>query len=235
YGNYPSYYTRRHGQAESIDPRLALLPQEWFRGKRVLDIGCNAGHLTVDLAMHYGPQSILGVDLDRELIRKAWAHVRHRYSTLAPAVAAQAVPSLEDRSYFPSCFPRLLGTIPLPPHPLNWEDNGPRLFPRNIRFQTVDWIVDSRGETEEEGAYDVILCLSVAKWIHLHHGDKGIRRLFDRAFRSLAPMGRFILEPQAWSTYARRAKMSPKMQQNYDGIQLKPDDFVRVLVEQVGF
>lgn len=114
--------------------------------------------------MHYGPRHILGIDLDRELIRKAWSHLRHRYSTLAPPASPRGSEgiSLKDRSYFPSCFPRLLGTIPLPPpgqgHGAKGYENS---FPRNVRFQTVDWITHAPGEEEEEqgeeGVYDVIL------------------------------------------------------------------------------
>jgi len=43
-----SYYSKRTN-ASSTDPRLLLLPQDIFKGKRVLDIGCNEGWLTIDV------------------------------------------------------------------------------------------------------------------------------------------------------------------------------------------
>jgi 7SK snRNA methylphosphate capping enzyme len=51
--------------------------------------------------------------------------------------------------------------------------------------------------------------LSVTKWIHLHHGDDGIRSFFYKVYASLRAGGRFILEPQSWSSYARKSKLTP--------------------------
>jgi hypothetical protein len=43
-----SYYTKRaHGP--SGDPRLAALPRDLFKERRVLDIGCNEGVVTVEI------------------------------------------------------------------------------------------------------------------------------------------------------------------------------------------
>jgi len=33
--------------------------------------------------------------------------------------------------------------------------------------------------------YDVILALSISKWIHLNWGDEGIKRFFKRTFKHL--------------------------------------------------
>ena len=63
--------------------------------------------------------------------------------------------------------------------------------------------VDS--QTEE---YDVILALSLTKWIHLNWGDVGIKRFFQKVYRHLRPGGRFILEPQPFSSYSKRKKLT---------------------------
>lgn len=79
HGNFVGYYTRRRGGehadcASAGDPRLALMPREWFEGKKVLDIGCNAGVVTVEMAQRMGAARVVGVDIDDELVRMARHH-----------------------------------------------------------------------------------------------------------------------------------------------------------------
>eukprot|EP00494_Astrolonche_serrata_P023243 UN23501 len=42
---------------------------------------------------------------------------------------------------------------------------------------------------------DIITCFSVTKWIQLHHGDDGIKKLFQKVKDCLSKNGYFILEP----------------------------------------
>ena len=53
------------------DPRITILKKRYFKNKSVLDIGCNAGYLTISLAEQFKPKMILGVDIDGALIVKA--------------------------------------------------------------------------------------------------------------------------------------------------------------------
>lgn len=74
YGNYQNYYYKRLGTGgPQSDYRLELLDAhpEFFRNKSVLDIGCNCGLFTINLAKQLLPASVLGVDIDGSLIEKA--------------------------------------------------------------------------------------------------------------------------------------------------------------------
>lgn len=53
------------------DPRLKLLKAEWFQNKRMVDIGCNAGLVTLRAAARFLCSSVVGVDIDRQLVQKA--------------------------------------------------------------------------------------------------------------------------------------------------------------------
>lgn len=42
--------------------------KELFENKKVLDIGCNSGFITIEIAKLFHPISILGIDIDAGLI-----------------------------------------------------------------------------------------------------------------------------------------------------------------------
>lgn len=72
FGNYRNYYFKRLGEQPS-DFRIDLLEAhpEYFRNKTVLDIGCNSGFVTINIAKKLLPASVLGVDIDGSLIEEA--------------------------------------------------------------------------------------------------------------------------------------------------------------------
>lgn len=58
HGNYRHYYVRRRANDEyplpfEQDERLQLLDSKLFRGKLVLDVGCNSGEVSVELGMAF--------------------------------------------------------------------------------------------------------------------------------------------------------------------------------------
>lgn len=57
--------------------RFDLFPGDWFRGRTVLDIGCNVGHLTLEIAKKFEPAHILGIDIDDHLVGVARKNIRH--------------------------------------------------------------------------------------------------------------------------------------------------------------
>lgn len=82
------------------------------------------------------------------------------------------------------------------------------VFPDNVWFLRENYVLEADEDIDmvrEE--YDVILALSITKWVHLNWGDAGVKRFFRRAFRQLLPGGRLILEIQAYSTYWKKSKL----------------------------
>lgn len=71
YGNYDRYNGYRNLN-EFMDVRLKVFKRypHLFYDKDVLDIGCNAGHITISVAKDLKPKSITGVDIDPKLICK---------------------------------------------------------------------------------------------------------------------------------------------------------------------
>ncbi|KAM4727449.1 7SK snRNA methylphosphate capping enzyme isoform 1-T2 [Anableps anableps] len=313
YGNYNKYYGYRNPNC-SEDPRIHVLRQEWFKGKDVLDLGCNSGHLTLYIAKMFRPARILGLDIDSGLIHAARKNIRHYLSELQTIEARRAVQEnkparqegnngsdcqadaekkhdeaesgaqngeAEKGQSGPACagtdgdschtdevgtqrqdrktdeleqkdcdtpsadcsascsFPVSLrisrGPIAAPPITETCIAQ-PGQFPANVSFIKANYVLENDGLLLTQRAeYDVILCLSVTKWVHLNWGDSGLKRLFKRAYRHLRPGGLFILEPQPWESYVRRKKLTENINRNYRSIRLKPDQFSSYLTNEVGF
>jgi len=184
WGNFKGYYDIRNPGGE--DPRLPWLCRtiDW-RGKRVLDLGCNAGQITWAVAAE-GAKLTLGVDIDASLIGEA------RLATSKPAAGRQL--------------------------------NG------RVRFRCRDLL-----RLKLRRKYDVVLLLSTSKWVHLQHGDEGLKQLFRRCKRWLCPGGVLVLEPQPWKAYKKVADAHADVEKTWGEIQLKPSSFVDFLTEVLGF
>ncbi|XP_067951051.1 7SK snRNA methylphosphate capping enzyme-like [Watersipora subatra] len=110
-------------------------------------------------------------------------------------------------------------------------------FPQNISFICSNYCLESDSLLEMVKAeFDIILALSVTKWIHLNNGDEGLKRSFKRMYLQLNPGGILILEPQMWPSYKKRKSLTEKIRENFDKILLRPDQFNEYLLSsEVGF
>ncbi|CAI2328802.1 unnamed protein product [Caenorhabditis sp. 36 PRJEB53466] len=221
YGNFDRYYGVRLNPGES-DKRLTVFQKEWFERKSVLDIGCNVGFLTLSIAKDFSPRRILGIDIDEHLIGVARKNIRHYCDH-----------DLQVAGKFPASFGVQFGTI-------SQKKAEPRSFstkfPDNVWFKKENYVLESDEMLDMiQPEFDVILALSITKWIHLNWGDDGMRRFLKRAYAQLQPGGRLIIEPQQFETYRKRAKMNEELMANYSKIEFKPEDFEMWLIETVGF
>ncbi|XP_062196699.1 probable RNA methyltransferase At5g51130 [Phragmites australis] len=227
YGNYRNYYGYRIDRNVGEDPRLEVFKKEWFEGKDCLDIGCNQGLVTIDLAMKFECRSMLGVDIDSGLIETAKWNLR-RISRV-DKVATKNVKAQESlNSPSPSSLEEVASEMS---NEISYNSKHHDLF-QTVSFRCENFVESLHGCSEQ---YDTILCLSVTKWIHLNWGDDGLITLFVKIWRLLRPGGAFIMEPQPWTSYKRNRLVSEVAKGNFNTICVYPEKFREILLDKVGF
>jgi SAM-dependent methyltransferase len=192
YGNFINYY-----QFHPPENRLKLLPTGvWDKTKPfcALDLGCNAGDLTIALCDFLigkvASCNILGVDIDPSLIERAQEQT---------------------------------------------ENNG------QIEFICLDFMKDSSKvlikdylKKRKLEKFDAVFCFSLTMWIHLNHGDEGLRQ-FLKEICNLGDL--IVLEPQPWKCYrsaVKRMKLSNAHFPLFTELKLRQtveDEIERFLVE----
>lgn len=349
FGNYDRYAGLRHLN-EFMDIRLQVFLQypELFKSKDILDIGCNVGHMTISVARKLAPKSILGIDIDKELIARArrnlgmyvripnesmkkelaesnealevysgtemqtkkkgrrrrkkkkqlqltqkegqllhnhhhhhhhyehWQqfqhhllhyhllHHHHHHHHHHHLYLQQETCNVDAADFFPISFPLTYGGIATtsthsatlnsssqkatsphniesqspaststttrstPGHPATSTAShkantnqsttsthkpnlasGKNHFPHNVFFRQTNYVLQEESLlANDTQQYDLILCLSITKWIHLNFGDAGLKMAFKRMFNQLRPGGKLILEAQNWASYKKKKNLT---------------------------
>jgi len=103
---------------------------------------------------------------------------------------------------------------------------------RAVRFQCSP-VQDTVLEPE---SFDVITLLSVAKWIHIHVGDQGMKQVFEKLSTALRPGGVLVLEPQPLKSYrqAFRKQAMPPSVYPWDTLKFLPQHFPKFLETKCG-
>ncbi|KAI9118988.1 hypothetical protein K1719_009663 [Acacia pycnantha] len=235
WGNYWNYYSYRMGQDLDEDPRLKIFRKEWFEGKDCLDIGCNNGTITIQIAKKFLCRSILGIDIDYNLVQYAdWnlrKAVRLESSAKRPANALKL--RAEDR---PDGNIEQCVTVSSNEQPKEVSrEPSSSMEDRNL-FDIVSFQTDNIVSHHSlENRYDTILCMSVTKWIQLNWGDDGLLTLFAKTWKMLRPGGVFVLEPQPWKSYENSRRVSESTAINYHNMMFGPEKFQEILLDKVGF
>lgn len=222
YGNYDRYYGKRaihEGLAKDVkddagnyafdDPRLQFFKKEWFEKKKVLDIGCNVGFVTMAIAHRFAPSSIVGLDIDKKLIQTAFNILRKTFGSASnkcgeksgtndkSEVEKTGETKAEERTSWANAKME------------NLTEMEKAAVSKRVRFESGNYVLASDELLDlVQPEYDAILALSLTKWIHLNWGDDGMKRFFRRVYRHLHPGGIFLMEPQPWSTYKKRRALT---------------------------
>ena len=103
-----------------------------------------------------------------------------------------------------------------------------------VQFVSADWVASA--DRAISGPYDVILALSVIKWIHLEHLDEGVRTLFRTCATCLRSGGHLIVELQTWDSYEKaiRPNHSPHFSENLKQLLLRPETSFDGLLAEYG-
>ncbi|KAM6583224.1 hypothetical protein CsatB_010226 [Cannabis sativa] len=233
YGNYRNYYGYRLGQDIEEDPRLKVMKKEWFEGKDCLDVGCNNGIITIQIAKKFHCQSILGVDIDSNRIEDAYWHLRK----FVKIDSAGKIHGKDSKSKDSEDANGLGNNITASSDEetkqnLKTSTTLPKNLSDIVSFRQENF-VQSRHPPEK--FYDAILCLSVSKWIHLNWGDDGLITLFSKIWKLLNPGGIFVLEPQPWKSYDNNRRVSETTAENFKKIIFRPECFQELLLDKIGF
>ncbi|XP_076313082.1 RNA 5'-monophosphate methyltransferase [Tachypleus tridentatus] len=206
YGNFINYY-----QFNSPKKRTSLIPRHLLKyifssdkKEKVivcLDIGCNAGNLTEALYQHF---------TDTEKQETVKSEMEYELQVLG----VDLDPVLIERSR---------------------EKNS---FPNNITYKEIDIMERDQCYTTfrsylnnfGKSMFDIIFCFSVTMWVHLNHGDVGLKK-FLKDISSVTQY--LLLEPQEWKCYRSASRRMRKLKcpafQNLEDLQMK-----QTVVEDIG-
>lgn len=186
--------------------------------------------MTITVASKLQPKSILGIDIDKDLIaeimkkdlmevgeaetkdiakviQKKGRRRRKKKTNATSTTQSQSLSSWQLYTMFvESQSPASTSTTTrsTPGHPAtstasnkantahSTSTHKPHLmktkndFPNNVYFRQTNYVLkDETQMSNDTQQYDLILCLSITKWIHLNFGDAGLKSAFKGMFNQL--------------------------------------------------
>ncbi|KAL8128514.1 LOW QUALITY PROTEIN: hypothetical protein V2J09_017669 [Rumex salicifolius] len=218
YGNYRHYYGYRLAHNIEEDPRFKLFNNDWFHDKDCLDIGCNNGLITINIAKKFHCRSLLGIDIDRDRIEDAKVHLKKEVAKELHLKKSMT----KDVKGANDCEKAEITSVS--------EDQQKESLMDGSRVKrSLNDIISFRCENF------VYSSLSVTKWVHLNWGDDGLLTFFAKIWRLLRPGGTFVVEPQPWKSYSSNRLVSETTSFNYKHTKVFPEDFQDILLDKIGF
>jgi 7SK snRNA methylphosphate capping enzyme len=105
--------------------------------------------------------------------------------------------------------------------------------PNKIEFIVGDFMEMAYFTNTSIAQPDVILLLSITKWLHLNHGDLGLINLFQALFELLPSDGILVIEPQEWLNYKTAVKKNKDLRPVFKTLAMRPNFDVEL--KGVGF
>lgn len=246
YGNYYSYQGFA-ALTDNNDVRLRVFKQYsyLFKDKDILDIGCHVGHVTIAIGRMLNPKSVLGVDIASKLISMAhrnlsmFVRIPTEKSTTSASKTSEPNATTckkkknnkRDRTkaatagFYPISFGINYKGIPRIPGGVYRQSDDQSstvtndVFPNNVNFKRMNYVdMDDVNTSNDMPQYDLIVCLSVTKYIHLNFGDAGLKSAFKKMFNQLRPGGKLILEAQNWASYEKSKNLTVSMGRPVSGV-----------------
>ena len=147
-----------------------MIEKSWITGLDVLDIGCNAGHLTLLLARDHHPRKIVGVDIDPVLIQYAQKNIRlvaegpylgfRRNTNIFKATDKNPFRHYcPTEKKFPESFASLYGPLRAPyVNTGQVNSSGGKEFPENVVFIQGNYVFSCDEFLDrQEPEYDTII------------------------------------------------------------------------------
>eukprot|EP01035_Chromulina_nebulosa_P027083 gene27083-35569_t len=251
-GNYRGYYKMRGGASQDTLSRARVFlgghvsESGYLYNKLCIDVGCNDGKLTMEIAKLCRPRLIIGIDTDNKLIESAqklnkrviFQHEHGDVSSMEDGQLLNKICNKKDSSNIPTSSASV--ALALVPRALAQSCNKRTPTPTALAHQTVypyniKFLCKTVFELSSSSLYEVVLCLSVVKWVHLQDGDAGLLQFLRRLHGLLRWDGLLILEFQPWKSYVNNKSTSERTKAVFGTIRIRPENFQDILVHDIGF
>ena len=219
----------------------------YLYNKLCIDVGCNDGKLTMEIAKLCRPRLIIGIDTDNKLIESAQKLSKriifqHEHGDISTMKAGQLLSKIisKDGNIPPSSSSS--SALALVPRAIAFTQSCSKAKTKSVAIENqfsypynVKFLCKTVFELSSSSLYEVVLCLSVVKWVHLQEGDAGLLHFLRRLHGLLRWDGLLILEFQPWKSYVNNRSTSERTKSVFATIRIRPENFQDILKNDVGF